>query len=271
MLEEEFISSEEVDSSDHSTPRLRLQEWMQDAGAVKAEIVRFQITYQMLGLRLWNFKREAALYLLCGGCQSLEGPIVWEMPSIEISSLEGNRYDLLRDAKAGLELKCGAIWVITGKYWFFDSVDVLPEPQHSAQDERPATIGSDSRYLREMEQRRIDLDSRECLVIKVTAFVKAWTSRFETVGAIIWSYREASRRFEIRLQADNEYDNLHIVCGGCHFVRSKVWTANVSIEALPSPSGPSRWFIRDGEANFSVECDFLQISANVPPQFRTFC
>lgn len=242
-----------------------LQEWFRDASECKVEVWRYHHFWQWLGLRVQECSSERKLYLECRWCQTIETPTIWQSPNFEIALFDPDDYKFaFYDANAGFRVECRAVNLEEQSWWFFENVDIMQPPKKWSEEEAAKLKITSSSFWDELKHRRIDVDSRRFTPQEITAFVRDWTERCESVKTSISSYRRESQLLDFRLQAVGEKRNLHIVCEECYFVKTTPWAHDVKVEVSFSPAEPFPWSVRD-DKNLLVQCSVLKLSTDVQP------
>ena len=85
----------------------------------------------------------------------------------------------------------------------------------------------------------------------------------------LWDYSCSHSILQIRIDKNEEYGNLHIVCEGCYHVNSPTFYSDchLRISLNEDTSREGRFLVFDECSDLQVFCDRVLIAENVEPVF----
>ena len=101
------------------------------------------------------------------------------------------------------------------------------------------------------------------------SFLINWQQDKKLCKFQLWNYSCSHSILQIRIDKNEEYGNLHIICEGCYSINSPAFYSNchLQISSNENPGSEGRFLIFDEASDLQVFCDKVSIAENVEPVF----
>ena len=90
-------------------------------------------------------------------------------------------------------------------------------------------------------------------------------ARWRGGRAKVWDFSPTLTTLTLRVELLDRPGNLHIVCGGCEFIRGPFHWEGSAFAVVPADD--AGWLVRDAGAEFEVRCRVVGLQENVEPVY----
>jgi hypothetical protein len=103
----------------------------------------------------------------------------------------------------------------------------------------------------------------EQAVEKATVLLAKWRKG----RAKLWDYTPTHLKVTVRVELPTVSGNLHLVCGGCSFMRGPLVWDDCEIEVRRRPGESGGLILSDAGAGFELHCRIVSVEENVEPVY----
>lgn len=87
--------------------------------------------------------------------------------------------------------------------------------------------------------------------------------------AKVWDFSPTHNKLTLRVDRSNTKGNIHLICGGCSYMRGPFSWATCCLDIRPSDSADSKIVVFDKGVGFELVCIVLSVEETVEPVYQT--